>query len=152
MSYTGLAGPLPRDPITGALLVSGQSIEAQYAERTTNDVARGPAVEDIAGLSITFTPTTSQVLLLMDLPLFTKNVSAGYVVGFITDPGGTAVGRKLCPTVAAGSFGGLLVIAKKTGLTPGVAVTFKGRIQCLADTVTLTGAADVRPFLQALAL
>jgi hypothetical protein len=127
------------------------TIELQYARLTSNSAALGPAAADISGLSVTFTPPTSQVMLRLVLPLLVKDTSAGWVIAFITDSAGNIVNR-MTRNMAASALDGLVVEGKATGLTAGVSVTYKARIQCQAGAVTVNaGSPDPAPFLQATA-
>jgi hypothetical protein len=124
--------------------------EITYAERTSDTSALGAAFADIPGLSVTFTPTSSQALVHLHLPRLSKDATASFVNPALADPGNTVIYGQTLFSIAASSFGSNDLWAKLTGLTPGTPITVKGRISCGSGQVTVNGAATMRPFIEAI--
>lgn len=118
MPYSGLTGPLPRDPTTGALLVTGVQAELGRAEITSNATGTSNVFSDVAGLSVTLTTDGNPVELEAFCP-FATNAQAGadfawqilvdgvvVQVGTVTAPAagkGAATIMKAVVSLAAGS-------------------------------------------------
>lgn len=131
------------------LILPGSGGGQAYAERTSSTSALGPSAADIPSLTISPVPDSTQMLLVMHLPLLTKDATANWVLSYITDSSTIAVGRAAFQATSS-AFGTANVFALITGLTPGQAVTYKGRIQCGGGAVTVSAASDYRPFIAAL--
>lgn len=129
--------------------IAPRGVELAYVERTTDAPISGPAVADIPGLVITFTPDTRPVMVEMLLPQVAKDATASFVQSLIVAVAGGAWVAQNLDNVAASSGVSQHLMSKLVGLTPGTTVSYKGQIAYGAGAGTVKGTASIRPFLRA---
>lgn len=129
----------------------GRREELAYAERTSNATIN-TTVSDIGGLTITFTATSTQAMLIAGIGQITKDATAGYVWCSITDAANAEYARDVRSVIASG-FCSVSLARKVTGLVVGNSYTFKMRGVTGAGAGTVVGdPSSTKPFITAWAL
>lgn len=153
--YIGLSGPIPRDPATGAIQVSGYGVELGYAQNVAGVVV-SLAWQDIAGVSIAVTSGARPFMLEAEA-LALIGIAAGGVAGgdsqigfYITDSLNNIVATSFFKTKvpAAGDVIEKMRASCRISLAAGTAITYKLRTKAVSlpantDQVLLAGAGNV---------
>lgn len=123
------------------------------AQITANSAATGPAIADVAGLSITFTAPPSGVVLLEAWAYSVGQIgSAGNTIIYITDSANNVVAQSFLGNLAAGGFStSPNPKARVSQLVSGTSYTYKVRLSSAAGTQQVLAGATFPAFLRAVA-
>jgi hypothetical protein len=133
---------------TGWIALEPPKRELAYQEITTS-VTGFSAVADVAGLSASYTPTTSAVVVEAFTPSVQQQTVAGIGLLYVQDSAGAWQQRFCMADILAGKFFGSNYGKRRvTGLTPGVTYTAKVRAQTTAGTLDVIANANYPAFIR----